>query len=365
MDSRLSETGVPIAQDPCKPELNPERGVSRAREAKRKGVPIDRSRGIVEGHSKRPRPVFKLILGGQSPTQSSIMRMTDQGTDRGSLVRERARCKSSGSSLHRSGLPVAEKPVSLMGDDESRRVKDALSAFCLDVILSLLHHLAPMATNYEAHVAYTSFTYFVSYRLNVWVNPSIAENKEVGRRDKRRRNPLVTPTRSTSCPYFYQFRWIAKDLNSQTVRGVCSARADRIFNLSWFRSLCFCALSRSGYILIAYLHSDTLGRERQQGKRELKRLRRVLTADFKKILPVFSLAVTGCTISRNSRSILPDRARSRRLEPVVGSIEVSPCPGELMLHPYYIPERKTRPRGGTIEATEEDRSRRTARPFCL
>lgn len=36
-----------------------------------------------------------------------------------------------------------------------------------------------------------------------------------------------------------------------------------------------------------------------------------------------------------------------------------------MLHPYYIPERKTRLRGGTIEAAEEDRSRRTARPFCL
>ncbi|KYN39107.1 hypothetical protein ALC56_06533 [Trachymyrmex septentrionalis] len=73
----------------------------------------------------------------------------------------------------------------------------------------------------------------------------------------------------------------------------------------------------------------------------------------------------GCTISWKARSILPDRARSRRLEPVAGSIEVSPCPGELMLHPYYIPERKTRPRGGTIEAAEEDRSRRTARPFCL
>lgn len=45
-----------MAQNPCKPGLNPERGVSRAREAKRKGVPIDRSRGIVEGHSGRPRP---------------------------------------------------------------------------------------------------------------------------------------------------------------------------------------------------------------------------------------------------------------------------------------------------------------------
>lgn len=75
--------------------------------------------------------------------------------------------------------------------------------------------------------------------------------------------------------------------------------------------------------------------------------------------------MTGCTISWKVRSILPDRARSRRLEPVAGSIEVSPCPGELMLHPYYIPERKTRSRGGTIEAAEEDRSRRTARPFCL
>lgn len=70
-----------------------------------------------------------------------------------------------------SGLPVAEKPVRLMGDDEARCVKDALSAFCPDVILSLLHHSAPMATNYEAHVAYISFTYFVSYRLNVRVNP--------------------------------------------------------------------------------------------------------------------------------------------------------------------------------------------------
>lgn len=70
-----------------------------------------------------------------------------------------------------SGLPVAEKPVRLMGDDESRCVKDALSAFYLDVILSFLHHLAPMATNYEAHVAYTSFTYFVSYRLNRVAKP--------------------------------------------------------------------------------------------------------------------------------------------------------------------------------------------------
>ncbi|KYN17680.1 hypothetical protein ALC57_10049 [Trachymyrmex cornetzi] len=226
MDSRLSETGAPIAQDPCKPGLNPERGVSRAREAKRKGVPIDRSRGIVEGHSKRPRAVFKLILRGQSPTQSSIMRLTDQDTDEPasecaeeSNFRERAQLTLGGVGepvdrenplrprriLHTPaelpshpfsfpvvfqwrGLPVAEKPVRLMGDDESRRVKGALSAFCLDVILSLLHHLAPMATNYEAHVAYTSFTYFVSYRLNVWVNPSIAENKEVGRRDKRRRS---------------------------------------------------------------------------------------------------------------------------------------------------------------------------------
>ncbi|EGI60306.1 hypothetical protein G5I_11488 [Acromyrmex echinatior] len=244
MDSRLSETGAPIAQDPCKPGLNPERGVSRAREAKRKGVPIDRSRGIVEGHSKRPRPVFKLILRGQSPTQSSIMRLTDQDTDKPasecaeeSNFRERAQLtlggvrerEVKGARSHREesirreepvdrenalrprrilhapaelpshpfsfsvvfqwrGLPVAGKPVRLMGDDESRRVKGALFVFCLDVILSLLHHLAPMATNYEAHVAYTSFTYFVSYRLNVWVNSSIAENKEVGRRDKRRRS---------------------------------------------------------------------------------------------------------------------------------------------------------------------------------
>lgn len=58
-----------------------------------------------------------------------------------------------------------------MGDDESRSVKDALSAFYPDVILSLLHHSVPIAINYEAHVAYTSFTYFVSYRLNVRVNP--------------------------------------------------------------------------------------------------------------------------------------------------------------------------------------------------
>lgn len=80
----------PIAQDPCKPGLNPERGVSRAREAKRKGAPIDRSRGIVEGHSRRPRPVFKSILGGQSPTQACIMRMTDQNTDRPACARVNA-----------------------------------------------------------------------------------------------------------------------------------------------------------------------------------------------------------------------------------------------------------------------------------
>lgn len=61
--------------------------------------------------------------------------------------------------------------------------------------------------------------------------------------------------------------------------------------------------------------------------------------------------MTGRAISWKARSILPDRARSRRLEPVAGPIEVSPCPGELVLHPYYIPERKTRPR-------EEGQSRR-------
>ncbi|KYQ58197.1 hypothetical protein ALC60_02616 [Trachymyrmex zeteki] len=170
MDSRLSETGIPIAQDPCKPGLNPERGVSRAREVKRKGVPIDRSRSIVENAlgvnraGSLPRRLPKgLLLHFLFP--ADIRR--EEPVDRENALRPRR---------------ILHTPAELPSHPFS------FSAFCLDVILSLLHHLAPMATNYEAHVAYTSFTYFVSYRLNVWVNPSIAENKEVGRRDKRRRS---------------------------------------------------------------------------------------------------------------------------------------------------------------------------------
>lgn len=60
-----------------------------------------------------------------------------------------------------------------------------------------------------------------------------------------------------------------------------------------------------------------------------------------KILVIFSPTPAGRAISWKARSILVDRARSRGLEPVAEPIQVSLCPGELILHPYYIPERKT------------------------
>lgn len=46
-----------------------------------------------------------------------------------------------------------------------------------------------------------------------------------------------------------------------------------------------------------------------------------------------------------------------------GRSESRPCPGELMLHPYYIPERKTRPREGRRGG--EGRSKSTDRETLL
>ncbi|KYN39106.1 hypothetical protein ALC56_06532 [Trachymyrmex septentrionalis] len=114
MASRLSETGAPIAQDPCKPGLNPERGVSRARENKGEG-----------GKGSR-----KKATGLKNPSD------VEEPVDRENALRPRrilhtpAELPSHPFSFpvvfQWRGLPVAEKPVRLMGDDESRRVKGAL-----------------------------------------------------------------------------------------------------------------------------------------------------------------------------------------------------------------------------------------------